>query len=118
MPTNNDPAIHDSPSHPPPPDLAWLDEFACEGLIVEVLARLKSGKEATVFVAEAALRAMPGLSRQNSSGPGSGAVSRSISTAASWGGASRSYSGVHSIFVRSRAPSMIRTTCTPSSTNR
>ena len=49
MPTNTDPAIYDLPSRPPPPDLEWLDEFVCEGLIVEVLARLESGKEATVF---------------------------------------------------------------------
>jgi hypothetical protein len=50
MPTIADPAIYDLPSRPLPPDLEWLDEFVCEGLIVEVLARLESGKEATVFV--------------------------------------------------------------------
>jgi hypothetical protein len=50
MPTNTDPAIYDLPSRPVPPDLEWLDEFVCEGLIVEVLARLESGKGATVFV--------------------------------------------------------------------
>ena len=39
MPTNTDPAIYDLPSRALPPDLEWLDEFVCEGLIVEVRPR-------------------------------------------------------------------------------
>ena len=62
MPTGTDLAIHDLPSRPAPPNLEWLDEFICEVLIVEVLARLGSGKESTS--AGAALRAMPRSLRQ------------------------------------------------------
>jgi serine/threonine-protein kinase RIO1 len=56
MPTN-----YELPSRPPPPDLEWLDEFVCEGLIVEVLGRLKSGKEATVFVCRGGVASHAGL---------------------------------------------------------
>jgi hypothetical protein len=121
MPTDIDPGIHDLPSRPPPPDLEWLDEFLCEGLIVAVLARLKSGKEATVFVCRGGVASHAGLVAAKWFRPrlGRGFQNRAIyQRGRIMGGASRSYSGVHSIFVRSRAPSMIRTTCTPSSTNR
>lgn len=34
-------------------DTSWFDEFYAEGLVTEVLAQLKSGKEATVFLCRA-----------------------------------------------------------------
>jgi len=46
MPISTDPPFCNSPPCPPP-DFDWLDEFVSEGLTVEVLARLESGKEAT-----------------------------------------------------------------------
>ena len=45
MPTSTDPPFCNSPSCPPPPDLGWLDEFVCEGLIVEVARKSEERDE-------------------------------------------------------------------------
>src|SRR5277367_1760940 len=61
MSISTDPLFNNSPSCPPPAHLDWLSEFVSEGLIVEVLARLKSGKEATVFVCRGGAASHAGL---------------------------------------------------------